>query len=508
MKSKTKFISASVCAALSAVTSLMFCGYRIGFVFVDHEVHFDGFCYLLWALFIANTVCLAFQLRSVLKSRKVFNMPVFIINMIITVLNLGAAIAFACFSPDEIPNFILMAPELLPYLGAFYMLLFLVLIFPYCHRLFRKITAIALALCIVASAVIFMFPAGGFKIESAPAVFDTGDGYRVVFATNRESVGCVTYDYNGESYTVWDTVTGHKDASTVHSILVPYEHLNNNKYSVRAVRSLEDIAYGGHLGKEISMDIDAFTPCPEDGFNMLVITDNHGAQPDWAKLSGKGDIIAFLGDIANGIYSYDSFVDNLIVPAGIMTAGRAPVIYARGNHDHRGNFVPELLSQLDFSEYYFRIRNGKYTFTIFDTGEDKVDDNYEYGGYAAFESYKAEQLDWAKSLPKEEGYNIVLAHSRTIFDQTDEQAAEIAEVVKAFGADAVICGHSHRTEYKTAEENEDIGIQSYVCGSRDGQKDVKYTVISFNGGALHAVSERLSNGEVLCEADMTLTETK
>lgn len=67
MKSKTNLIAAWLLTALSAVSSLLFCGYRIGFVFVDHEVHFNGFCYLLWALFIVNAVCLLFQLRSALK---------------------------------------------------------------------------------------------------------------------------------------------------------------------------------------------------------------------------------------------------------------------------------------------------------------------------------------------------------------------------------------------------------------------------------------------------------
>lgn len=61
MRRKLHLSLAIVFTAISALASLAFCGYRIGFVFVDHEVHFDGFCYLLWGLFIVNTVLLCFH---------------------------------------------------------------------------------------------------------------------------------------------------------------------------------------------------------------------------------------------------------------------------------------------------------------------------------------------------------------------------------------------------------------------------------------------------------------
>lgn len=507
MKNRTRLILLSILSAVSALSSLAFCGYRIGFVFVDHEVHFNGFCYLLWALFLVNTICLFFQLRSFLKNQKYFNKPIYIINVVFGVLSFGAAIGFASYQPDEIPNFLQVSVELLPYLCGFYALLFLVFVFPYCHKIFRKITALVLCLAVLSSALAFLLPIKGFQIESAPAVFDTGKDYRIVFSTNRASVGSVTYEYNGESYTVWDTMTGRKNASRVHGVNVPYEHLNNNEYTVEAVRALEDIAYGGWLGKKTALKIDKFAPCPEDDFNMICVTDNHSAKPDWSKLIGKGDLYAFLGDIANGIYSYDAFIDNLIIPAGIMTEGRAPVIFARGNHDHRGNYVPQLLSALGFDEYYYRIRTGKYMFTVLDSGEDKADDNYEYGGYNDYASYRAQQIEWAQDLPKEEGYHVILAHSSTLFDKTEEDVKQMAGIFNDLGADFIICGHSHGTKYVPAQESEN-GIQFYICGKRDGANDIDFTTMHFNGGKVSAVSEKLSTGENLCEAEILLIENK
>lgn len=503
MKNKVSLILASVFTALSAAASLAFCGYRNSFVFIDSTIHFMGFCYLLWALFILNTVCLFVQTRTVLKKKQYFSKPVFIANMVIGAAAFIVAFVIAVAQPNEIINYIHLSRHLLPYLGAFYALLFFILVFPHSGELFRKIVAAVAGISVLTASLVFLFPVGGFEIESAPAVFDTGSDYRVVFSTNRESIGCVTYEYNGESYTVWDTTTGRKDSSRVHSVRVPYEHINNNGYSVKAVRALEDIAYGGWLGSEATVEIDRFTPCPEDDFDMVCVTDTHGAHPDWSSIADSGDVYVYLGDMQSAVYSYDTFIDNLVRPAGEMTGGRVPMIFVRGNHDHRGDYVPALLAELDFDEYYYRIEHGKYTFTVFDSGEDKLDDHFEYGGYNDYVSYRAEQIEWARGLEKKDGYNVMLVHSPTIFDQTPEDIEEITNIVKDLGNDLIICGHMHETVYTPAEES-DIGIQYYICGSRTSAKDINFTRMHFKDGHVSAKSVRLSTDEKLCEAEMTL----
>ena len=49
-------------------------------------------------------------------------------------------------------------------------------------------------------------------------VIDNGTEYAVVFATNDKGTGYVQYEYEGESYTVYDQNGGRKTA-TVKSIL-------------------------------------------------------------------------------------------------------------------------------------------------------------------------------------------------------------------------------------------------------------------------------------------------
>ncbi|MCH5198190.1 MAG: hypothetical protein J1E34_04705, partial [Oscillospiraceae bacterium] len=323
MKNKKAFIPTVICTVVSVLTTLMFCGFRIGFVFVDHET-FDSLSYLLWALFILNALFWFAHLRSLITREKTLGKALFIVNCVFTFLSVAATVAFLIVGKNEWINFVYVSFETLPVLAVFYGLVFFIAVFPVCGALFRKCVAFIAAAACVVSALVYLFPAGGFDFESAPAVFDTGNSYHVIFATNRKSVGYITYTYGGDEYKVWDTTTGNKDASRVHSIEIPHEHLNGNSYSVNAVRATEEIAYGGHQGKDITYTVEKFTPCPEDDFDMAIITDNHASRVDWTSIGSDAEVIVLLGDIANGVYSYDIFIDNLIVPAGKASMGAVP----------------------------------------------------------------------------------------------------------------------------------------------------------------------------------------
>ena len=285
----------SVVCAISIIVCMMFCGFRIGFVFADHEV-FNGFCYVVWLAFIVNSVLMLFGLRSRLKDNKPVKKAVFWVHTAVTLLSTVCVVAFLKIGgADEYRNFVSVSGEALPYLGAFYFALFFVFVFPLCGKLFRRLTAAVVSAAIVLTGLLYLFPVGGFAFESSPAVFNNGTGYMVAFATNRRSIGYVQYEYNGETVTHWDRFTGRKEAQRVHSVEVPYEELDNNSYTVGAVRVYEDIAYGGHTGKTITQTVERFTPCSDDNFNMLCVTDNHACKIDWTKLRGDYRLCVFLG---------------------------------------------------------------------------------------------------------------------------------------------------------------------------------------------------------------------
>lgn len=500
---KKQLVLSTLFASISVAAPLLFCGFRIGFIFVDHVV-FDSLCYCLWALFILNSFFLLAHLRSCLKNGSYLNKPLFIVNGSIAAASAACCVAFFVIGKNDIRNFFLVSFETLPYLAVVYALIFFIGIFPLCGPVFKKCTAgLTAAACVIGAA--FVFPIGGFAFEAAPAVFDTGESYHVVFATNDSSIGYLSYSFGGKTYTVWDTTTGRKDASTVHSIEVPYEHLNNNAYTVGAVRATEDIAYGGHLGKEIAYTVDGFTPCPADDFDMTVITDNHETKVDWESVGENADVCVFLGDIANGIYTYDSFTDNLLVPAGDATGGKVPIIYARGNHDHRGSAVKDMLKELDFDRYYYRVSIGNYHFTVLDSGEDKDDDNYEYAGYNDYASYYAEQTDWAEKLEKQKGYNAVIVHSAEVFHASEGTQQPIGDILKALGNEFMLCGHHHSAEFVSAEDSQ-TGIPYYICGSYVGKRELNYTVMHFHEGGI-TIRSRNTAGEEIGSAQVHMDET-
>ncbi len=507
MNKKVKVILTSILSVLSVITTLAMCMVRVGFVFVDHYV-FDGFCYLLFALFIVNTVVLFFQLRGSLLENKLFNTVVLIINSLILLINLGCIAAFLIIGNDDITDYFYVSLETLPYLALFYALIFLTLILPAAHRILHKLTAGVVAASIAVTAIVVAFPAGGFGFEGKPAVFDDGNAYHIIFATNRKSVGYVKLSGEGGERVIWDTIAGRKDSARIHSVRVDYDELENAEYSVGAVRVLEDIAYGGHLGKEVEMNVGNFIPCPEDGFEMTCVTDNHTARPDWSKVGENADIVAFLGDISSGVYSQDSIIDNLLVPAGTVSGGTKPVIYNLGNHDHRGSNVPVMLNALDFDGYYFRRTIGKYVFTVLDSGEDKEDENYEYAGYNDFAPYFDKQTEWLASLEKENGYNVLITHSSCVFFEPDDKPTPAAEVLRELGVDFTICGHSHTTEYVSARDSV-TGIQYYICGAKDENDphEINYTNMTFNNGTVDIRSIN-TKGDVLCEKQINLTEVK
>ncbi len=503
MDKKVKIILSSVFTVLSVIASLLLCAVRVGFVFVDNYV-FDGFCYLLWAIFIVNTVVLFFQLRGSILDNRLFKTPVLIINGLILLINIGCIAAFLIIGKDDLMDYFYVSLETLPYLSLFYALLFLTFVLPVAGRVFQRITACVVSAAIVVTVAVVAFPAGGFGFEGSPAVFDDGSAYHVVFATNRESVGYVKLNGESGERVIWDTVAGRKESDRIHSVRVEYDELDNFEYSVGAVRAIEDIAYGGHLGKEITLEVGRFAPCPEDGFEMTCVTDNHSSRPDWSKIGTNADIVAFLGDISSGVYSANSIIDNLIVPAGIVSGGTKPVIYTLGNHDHRGSKVPYMIDALDFDSCYFRKTIGDYVFTVLDSGEDKEDENYEYAGYNAFAPYFEKQMRWAESLEKEDGYNVLITHSPHIFFEPDDKPSPMSDIMRGLGVDFVICGHSHTAKYIGANDSE-TGIQTYICGGKidEDHRDIRYTDMTFDNGVINAVSMS-TKGEVILEEQIRL----
>lgn len=83
-----------------------------------------------------------------------------------------------------------------------------------------------------------------------------------------------------------------------------------------------------------------------------------------------------------------------------------PVMFARGNHEGRGN-NPKLVSEVfptRTGHLYYTFRQGPAAFLVLDAGETHADRCLEYTGAPLFQKYLEEQIEWAKKAVKEPAF--------------------------------------------------------------------------------------------------------
>ena len=137
--------------------------------------------------------------------------------------------------------------------------------------------------------------------------------------------------------------------------------------------------------------------------NFSVFNDIHLKTADYAALaaqvdSSATDFVFLNGDIASaGNYVLDTLVRYELEPLGSLSAG-LPVLFARGNHEGRGNnvqLISEVFPNEDPAPFYYTFRHGPVAFIVFDAGETGRERSILYSGGDVYEDYLQEQLDWA-----------------------------------------------------------------------------------------------------------------
>ena len=146
--------------------------------------------------------------------------------------------------------------------------------------------------------------------------------------------------------------------------------------------------------------------------HFSVFNDIHLKTADYAALaaqvdSAHTDFLFLNGDIASaGNYGLDDLVHYEVEPLGPLAAG-IPVLFARGNHEGRGNNV-ELVSEVfpndDPAPFYYTFRHGPVAFIVFDAGETGRSRSILYSGADVYEDYLAEQLAWAAKAMREPAF--------------------------------------------------------------------------------------------------------
>lgn len=211
-----------------------------------------------------------------------------------------------------------------------------------------------------------------------------------------------------------------------------------------------------------------------------------GTKPDY-------DFVVFNGDCFDWVTSESQLNEHLIKPCVDIFAQQVPFILTQGNHECRGGFSRNIKDYFAYPDdkYYYSFTRGPVHFVILDSGEDKTDDHWEYGGLSAFDQYREVQQKWLETEIKSEAFikapfRVVLIHISP-YHSGDWHGTMHCQ--KLFGPllnkgkiDLQISGHTHRYATHDADATHNYPI---VIGG--GPLEGKRTLIK-----LHATGKELN----------------
>ncbi len=297
----------------------------------------------------------------------------------------------------------------------------------------------------------------GCRFTYGAVVYAVQDEYQIVFSTSDSAMAWVTVD--GVDY--YDLYAGSaRSADKVHKVTVPQTVLDAaGGYTVNASQMIYRGPFGGYMGQPISQQY-AFSPVDvTDGIDYLSISDIHEAVDAAAAAAAavpRADFILLLGDLVSMVETEtDAQLANVLAHA--ITGGTKPVIYARGNHEIKGEYAEVLYKYVGSDDqsyaYPVTLAGGQIFAAVLDMGEDHEDDWWEYYGTAKFDQYRAQQSDMLQGFidtgaAKDAAYRMAACHISPVF--VDEGGLfgdfrhQWTELLNRLDIHTCLSGHEHR----------------------------------------------------------------
>ena len=283
-------------------------------------------------------------------------------------------------------------------------------------------------------------------------VYAVEDDYQIVFSSSDNAIAWV--EIGGECY--YDLYAGSmKSADRVHKVTVPQQVLDHAKaYSIHAKQMIYRGPFGGYTGPEITQSY-TFRPVDtSDGLDYFALSDVHEAVDAAASAAQvKFDFIVLIGDLVSMVETEkDAQLANVL--AHQITKGQTPVIYARGNHEIKGEYAEDLYKYVGTGgqDFYYTATLGQEVFVVvLDMGEDHEDDWWEYYGTAQFDLYRQAQTEFLEGLVKSGDYkdyryrlalcHIPIQHVDGKFENFKE---DWTELLNQMNIDMCLSGHKHK----------------------------------------------------------------
>ena len=295
------------------------------------------------------------------------------------------------------------------------------LLFPPQWKRWVKIAVIG---AVVLAAVVMGYRLRPCDLSYEPVVYAVEDEYQIVFSTSDNAIAWV--NIGGVEY--YDLYAGSmKSADKVHKITVPQKVLDEAKtYSVNYRQMIYRGPFGGYLGEHRAQHY-GFRPVDSsDGLSYYALSDVHEAV-DAAVAAATSrddtDFIVLLGDLVSMVETEKDVQLANELAFGI-TKGQIPVIYARGNHEIKGEYAEQLYKYVGSKDqqyaYTVTLGDDDVFAVVLDLGEDHEDDWWEYYGTAQFDLYRQEQTQMLEKI-LEEGeygdyrYRMMLCHIPVVY---------------------------------------------------------------------------------------------
>lgn len=298
-----------------------------------------------------------------------------------------------------------------------------------------------------------------------PCVYAVGTDYQIAFNTTEFGIAWIecggnTYKSSSGGLMISETL--------IHKITVPMAVLDAAKAYRICLRPLpERRPYFPKLGKTETHDF-SFRPVGDSlPVRAYMLADTHSRIEEPLKALGQYGCIDLL--IMNGDVPAESKTPEdiraIFELTGAAARGEIPVVFARGNHDYRGQLATELPKYIgtDHGNTFFTFRIGSIWGIVLDCGEDKTDDHAEYGGMVDCHAMRLEETEFIKRViaNAESEYlapgvktRLAINHlpfpTRLVerngetFDIEKDIFAEWTQLMNEIKPDMMLCGHEHR----------------------------------------------------------------
>ena len=375
-----------------------------------------------------------------------------------------------------------------------FFVIFMIFIYPKTHLVDNKIFKYTIFSSIFLIAVLYVMGFSINTIEYKPVVYAVEDKYQIVFGTSADALGWVKI---GE-IEYYDTYAGSEKSFTkVHKIEVPMTELDKaGGYTIYSQKFFYRGPFGAIKDVVISENYSFRGVDTTDGINYYALADVHMEIEGSVKAANQNknkEFLVLAGDIISLMNTHDdAFYTGKV--AHEITKGEIPVVYARGNHEVKGDISEEFYKYVGskngnfYYNFYFNDLYGM----VLDLGEDHDDNWWEYYETAHYDEYRNEQKDFVKNeIENTQGknykYKMLVSHIPVTYINTRknhyEFKKELTTLLNEMNFDISLSGHQHDLfvfEPGVVEPYKDLKYSKLFKGSVDSSDKTRGELTDFN----------------------------